>query len=1002
MIGETVSHYRIIEQLGEGAMGVVYLAEDTTLGRRVAIKFLSSTAPQYRARFLREARSVSVLTHQNIATVFDYGETTSGQPYIVMELVKGQPLSEKLQEGSLPLPEAVRIVSSIAGALSEAHHEGIVHRDIKPSNVIITPRGQVKVVDFGLVKQIFELYSLQAESSRVALQATRTRSDTIVGTPLYLSPEQAMGKKIDGRSDLFALGAVLYECITGQSAFSGSSVIEIGAQVIHVTPPSPSLVNDQIPPELDRITMKALEKKVEVRYQTADELISDLQALLPTLKTDGSRVPGRSTRSLSPQRTHSASALNTLTETLRRPRLSWGTVIIALICLGAAGLAIAKLLKPAPYKPTSAALDWYNKGTDALRNGAFLQASKALEQAVVTDNKFALAHARLAEAWFELDYADRAKDELLKVQSLVPNRSQLAATDSRYLEAINATVTRDFPGAIKAYTELEALSPGEPQVYVDLGRAYEKNDEIKKAIESYVEATNRAPQYATAFLRVAILYGRQVDLASASSAFDKADTLYQALGNFEGQAEVAYQHGFLLVQMARMAEARQYLQRALELARTTANDYQQVKTLLKLGDVELDENHLTESRKYISEAIQLAQAKGIDNLTKRGLVDLGNTFLVEANYPEAEKYYKQSLELAQKQKDPRNAARASLVLGSLAERRSNPDEVVLYVEQAIPFYQQGGYRKETMQAFHLLARAKVQKGDYDAAQQGFEQALKLSQQLGDSSTAGLAHHDIGRLFVRQAKYPEALGHFQESYQLAKSLGSQKNIGLSLTDRANALWRLGRYDEARAALTEASTLAEPPEAAKNLSYGYYLAIARMALSERRFADAHAKAQQALTRASTQIKIAAIEAASTSGLAQAMSGASLEGKNKCLEAVEIARKLGDPSLLAEALLALAEAQVENGDSVEALKSSLEARELFARFGKQDSEWLACLIAARATRSRGTNPKAVEYASSAEQLLSGLEQKWGKDYYQTYLNRADVQFSRKLLSELLAGKT
>jgi serine/threonine protein kinase/Tfp pilus assembly protein PilF len=1002
MIGETISHYRIIEQLGEGAMGVVYLAEDTTLGRHVAIKFLSSTAPQYRARFLREARSVSVLTHQNIATVFDYGETAEGRPYIVMELIKGQPLSEKLQEGSLPLPEAVRIVSSIAAALSEAHHEGVVHRDIKPSNVIITERGQVKVVDFGLVKQIYEQYSFDAEASRVTLQASHTRSDMIVGTPLYLSPEQATGRKVDGRSDLFALGAVLYECITGQSAFSGSSVIEIGAQVIYVTPPAPSQVNDQIPPELDRITMKALEKKVEARYQIADELISDLQALLPTLQIDGLRLPGRSTKSLKPQRTHSASALRTLTETFRRPRLSLGTVIIAVLAVALVIWAVVRLWKPRPYQPAAAALDWYNKGTDALRNGAFLQASKALEQAVANDNNFALAHARLAEAWFELDNADKAKDEMLKVQSLVPNRSQLATTDARYLEAINATVTRDFPGAIKAYTELEALSPSEPQVYVDLGRAYEKNDEIKKAIESYVAATNRAPQYATAFLRVAILYGRQVELASASSAFDKADTLYQALGNFEGQAEVAYQHGFLLVQMARMAEARQYLQRALELARTTANDYQQVKTLLKLGDVELDENHLTESRKYISEAIQLAQAKGIDNLTKRGLVDLGNTFLVEANYPEAEKYFKQSLELAQKQKDPRNAARASLVLGSLAERRSNPDEVVLYVEQAIPFYQQGGYRKETMQAFHLLARAKVQKGDYDAAQQGFEQALKLSQQLGDSSTAGLAHHDIGRLFVRLGKYPEALGHFQESYQLAKSLGSQKNIGLSLSDRANALWRLGRYDEARAALTEASTLAEPPEAAKNLSYGYYMALARLALSERRFAEADAKARQALSRASTQIKIAAIEAASTSGLAQALSGASREGKNKCQEAVEIARKLGDPSLLAEALLALAEAQIESGDSGEALKSSLEARELFARFGKQDSEWLVCLIAARASRSRGDDPKAREYASSAEQLLSGLEQKWGKDYYGTYLNRADVQFSRKHLSELLAGKT
>src|ERR1051325_6644081 len=283
MIGETISHYRITDKLGEGGMGVVYLAEDTTLGRHVAIKFLSSTAKEYRARFLREARAVSALTHPNIATVFDYGETNDGQPYIVMELIRGQPLNEKLLEGSLPLPEAVRIVSLIAEALGEAHHQGVIHRDIKPSNVVITERGNVKVLDFGLVKQLNEQLSLGGDPNLPTLPSTRTRSDVIVGTPMYLSPEQATGSKVDTRSDLFALGVVLYECIAGQTPFSVSSIIEIGAQVLHATPPLPSSINDRIPPELDRITMKAIEKKADARYQSAPELIADLQKVLPTL-----------------------------------------------------------------------------------------------------------------------------------------------------------------------------------------------------------------------------------------------------------------------------------------------------------------------------------------------------------------------------------------------------------------------------------------------------------------------------------------------------------------------------------------------------------------------------------------------------------------------------------------------------------------------------------------------------------------------------------------------
>jgi ATP/maltotriose-dependent transcriptional regulator MalT len=176
---------------------------------------------------------------------------------------------------------------------------------------------------------------------------------------------------------------------------------------------------------------------------------------------------------------------------------------------------------------------------------------------------------------------------------------------------------------------------------------------------------------------------------------------------------------------------------------------------------------------------------------------------------------------------------------------------------------------------------------------------------------------------------------------------------------------------------------------------------MALSERRFDEAQKKSKQALAIAGTQVRIVIIGADSTLGLAQTLSGASRAGTGMCQQAVEIARKSGDPYLLAEALLALAEVQVESGIP-EALQTSLEARALFARFGKQDSEWLTCLIAARASRAGGDNSKASEYANSAEQLLSGLEQKWGKNNYTTYLNRNDVQFSRRQLSNILAGKT
>jgi tetratricopeptide (TPR) repeat protein len=726
-------------------------------------------------------------------------------------------------------------------------------------------------------------------------------------------------------------------------------------------------------------------------------LIEDLTKVLPTLQADGYRQV-RVTESLAKPRTYSASALTTITETLRRPGPSRGTLILAVLAVIAVVLFLVLWLKPQPHKPTPEAAHWYEKGTEALRNGAFQQATKALDQAIAHDPKFALAHARLAEAWNEMDYSDKAKDEMLRARSLEPNPSRLARTDALYLDAINATLTRDHEAAIKAYKELVSLAPDDPQVYLDLGRAYEKNDQINDAIKSYVEATTRAPQYATSYLRVGSLYARQLDQASAIAAFDKAETIFQANGNFEGQAEVSFQRGYLFDQLNKETEAREHLQRALELARTTGNDYQYVKSLLKLGYVELS-NNLEGARAYMREAVERAQAKGIDNLTKQGIGDIGNTYLYASDYPEAEKYYRQSLDLAQKQNDERNASRALLQLASLAERRGNPNDVINYINQALPFYQKGGYRKETLQAFALLARGKVHQGDYAGALDGYQQVLKLSQQLDDQGQAVLAHDDIGRLFIRQGRYPEALEHLDESYKTAKAINSPKNVALSLTDRANALWRLGRYDGANAALQEAKEYVEKPGAPSNISAAYYLVLARIALSRENWRDVQSYAKTAETLAgSSQLHGAAAEASLTLCLSQVFSGAAKQGAAKCQQAVDAARQANDPAVFGESLLAQAEASARAGDADAATKNALEAQQIFARSGRRDCEWEAWLIAARACRASGDIEKTREYASKAQQVLSSIQQQWGDDSYDSYLNRPDVQLSRKQLSEIV----
>jgi serine/threonine protein kinase len=348
MIGQTVSHYRILEKIGEGGMGVVYLAEDTHLGRRVAMKFLSATHDhRYRARFLREARAISTLSHPHIAIIHDYGETSEGQPFIVMEFVNGDTLATLLHQSALTIPRALKIIEAVADALTSAHAQGIIHRDIKPSNVLVDEQGGVKVVDFGLAKQLYEDSSPTASPDAATLPAMKTSSNVVVGTPMYLSPEQATGGSIDARSDVFALGALLYESLTGQPPFSGGSVIEIGAQIIHFDPPSPSSINPRVSAELDRITLKGLAKKPESRYQTATEMRDDLQAARLELTDEDTHR----TQRLSISRSAHSSALKSISETLRRPRVSIGFMILALLTVAAGSWLVIRLARTEQVTP---------------------------------------------------------------------------------------------------------------------------------------------------------------------------------------------------------------------------------------------------------------------------------------------------------------------------------------------------------------------------------------------------------------------------------------------------------------------------------------------------------------------------------------------------------------------------------------------------------------------------------------------------------------------------
>ncbi|MFP5265491.1 MAG: protein kinase domain-containing protein [Blastocatellia bacterium] len=304
MISETISHYRIIKELGAGGMGEVYLAEDIRLGREVALKFLPASYqydPDRRTKFLAEARATSALRSPHIAAIYDIGEHEE-VIFIVMEYVEGETLSAKLRRGPLALREGIEVAAQIADALSEAHDLGIIHCDIKSSNVIVNDRGFVKILDFGIAR-VTDV-SPESADDKTRRLGQQTAYGAVLGTVSYMSPEQAIGRGIDHRSDIFSLGVVIYEMLTARVPFEGETAIEVIDKIIHEEPVAVARLNYSVPPELERIVRKCLEKDRDRRYQSTRELLTDLNNL-------------RRDTDSGPRTSH---GLNRRTQVVRRPR----------------------------------------------------------------------------------------------------------------------------------------------------------------------------------------------------------------------------------------------------------------------------------------------------------------------------------------------------------------------------------------------------------------------------------------------------------------------------------------------------------------------------------------------------------------------------------------------------------------------------------------------------------------------------------------------------------
>ena len=368
MIGQTISHYRITSRLGSGGMGVVYEAEDLTLGRKVALKFLPpnlSSDQNALDRFLLEARAASALNHPNICTIYAVeksGEGADAQSFIAMELLEGQNLDQKLYSGPMPLTALLDIAIQLADALDAAHSKGIIHRDIKPANIFVTQRGQVKVLDFGLAKLA------RAEMQMETIGATQespnpnlTSPGSTVGTIAYMSPEQARGEELDTRSDLFSIGTVIYQMATGKQPFAGATSAVVFHAILELDPVPVSQLNGMLPPKMQEIVEKLLEKDRDLRYQSAADLRGDLRRLKRDVESGRKSAADSATatvRAVAASATSASAApfarasSSAVAAAAGRHKIGTGlSVVLGLVVLLAAGYGVYALLTRHPMRP---------------------------------------------------------------------------------------------------------------------------------------------------------------------------------------------------------------------------------------------------------------------------------------------------------------------------------------------------------------------------------------------------------------------------------------------------------------------------------------------------------------------------------------------------------------------------------------------------------------------------------------------------------------------------
>lgn len=750
-------------------MGEVYLARDTALERDVAIKFVTASekaGDTLTRRLVHEAKAVASLDHPGICPVYDAGVDTEGRAFMVMQYVQGETLAARLKRGPLPPAEAVRLCAQIAEALAVAHAQGVIHRDLKPQNVIVTPSGQPKLVDFGIAKVLASSAAAEWETTTAI-----TNAYALIGTPAYMSPEQVYQQPVDGRSDLFALGAILFECLTARRAFRGDTPLEVVGHITHSPSPAVSSVRPELGTRFDEVCARLLAKKPEDRYQSAEDAVAALRNVA------GDPRPVR--------------------------RLSNRTVagVAAALLLLIAALAAPRWLEPRLPEPPATAQRWFDAGMEAMREGSYYGATRALEEGLKLFKDYPIAYALLAEAHRELDDETAATRELVRLSELLPDQSQLPTAERMRLDAIRAMVLRNVDAGVRVYKQIAEKRPGDAGGWIDLGRAQETAGQLSDARGSYERSIGIDRQYATAHLRLGSVYSALGDSAESLEAFAEAERLYRAASNTEGQAEVLIRRGGLLDNFGKFQEAADTLRRALGMAESMRNPYQIVRAQMLLSSATASQGRLAEAEQIASAGVERALAAGLDTAAANALIDLAATLAQRQNYAAAATQVERALKLAEARKASRTAARALTQRASLHLDQQQPKEALATVTPAIEFFRKHQYRLRELDALSIAARAYQRLDDIPKSRELATEILRVGRAIKDDLTIGQALATLAGQAVVLGSLPEALELRAQAEALHRKNADHAQLPYEILNKAELLIRLGRHQDAAPLILE---------------------------------------------------------------------------------------------------------------------------------------------------------------------------------------------------------